>query len=52
MPITRSDPALRAHYVAQVAGLAPVVATCRTALEQERRLPAPLYDAMAGIIAA
>ena len=47
MPITPSDPALRAHDLAKVADLAPVVAAYRAALEQERQLPAPLYDAIA-----
>lgn len=37
----------RADYLARVTALAPVVATHRAALEQERRLPDALYDAIA-----
>lgn len=42
-----TDPALRADYLARVGRLAPVIAAHRMALEQERKLPAPLFDAIA-----
>ena len=41
-----SGAALRDDYLARVARLAPFVAAYRVAIEQERRLPAPLFDAI------